>query len=320
MSAHLSSAAMVMLVATVLVVACTSQADLGDGAQSIGGQLSGLTPGESITLQNNSGDTLTLSSNGAFTFPTPVPGGGSYNVTILTPPSSPIAQSCTLSNGAGTIGNAPVANVTIDCDLLAYFPFSGNASDASGYGHDGVVNGATLATDRSGSANSAYAFNGSASIQAAMPADFLPNDNGARTLTAWLLPTQSNSAWDVIYWGTGNCVGKQFGLGDMSDNGAFWSGCNDYQSTLAVPTNVWTFVAIVYSPAIPTSITLYVGNLSATGSIMALRTPGGGDLIIGGAVQAGTPMFFTGSIDSVRIYGRALGPDEVEAVAASMDL
>ncbi len=317
---------MILLAMILLVVACSSQADLGDGAQPVSGQLAGLTPGESITLQNNSGDNLTLSSNGAFTFATPVAGGASYNVTILTSPSSPIVQTCTLSNATGTVTAAPVTNVTVNCDLLAYFPFSGNANDESGYGHDGIVSGATLATDRNRNASGAYAFNGSASIQASMPVGFLPNTDGARTLTAWLMPTQSNTGWVVLFWGTGNCTGKMFVLGDVCENAAFWSGCNDYQSTLAIPANDWTFVAIVYSPAIPTAITLYVhaadpqAALSvATGSIMALQTPGSGDLVMGGSVEASTPMFFTGLLDSIRVYGHALAPVEVESLATATD-
>ncbi len=311
---------MALLAAGLLVVACASEADLGDGAQVIGGQLSGLSPGESITVQNNSGDNLTLSANGSFSFATPVPGGGAYDVTIVTPASSPVLQTCTVSNGTGTVGTTPVGNVVINCDLLAYFPFSGNATDESGYGHDGVVNGATLTTDRSGRANSAYSFSQNATVQASMPADFLPNNDAARTLTAWLMPAQSNTAtWDVVFWGTGDCTGKQFGLGDESDNAAFWSGCNDYQSTLSIPPNVWTFVAVVYTPSIPTNITVYVDNVAATGSIMALRTPGSGDLIMGGSVQAGTPLFFNGSIDSVRVYGHALGADEIESIANAKD-
>ncbi len=158
-----------------------------------------------------------------------------------------------------------------------------------------------------------------------MPAGFLPNNDAPRTLTAWLMPTQTNtSIWDVVFWGTGDCIGKQFGLGVQSNNAAFWSGCNDYQTTLSIPPDVWTFVAVVYSPAFPASVTIYVqsptgGGNAATGSIMALRTPGSGDLVMGGSVVAGTPLFFTGSIDSVRVYGRALGPDEIEAAATSVD-
>jgi hypothetical protein len=44
--------------------------------------------------------------------------------------------------------------------LVAYYPFSGNANDISGNGYNGVVNGATLITDRFGNTNSAYSFNG----------------------------------------------------------------------------------------------------------------------------------------------------------------
>jgi hypothetical protein len=63
----------------------------------IGGRLAGLTPGESITLQDNLGDNLTLSSNGAFSFPTAMGSGASYAVTILTNPATPIAQTCSVA-------------------------------------------------------------------------------------------------------------------------------------------------------------------------------------------------------------------------------
>jgi len=45
-------------------------------------------------------------------------------------------------------------------ELIAYYPFSSNANDATGNGNDGVVNGAILTTDRFGNPNSAYSFNG----------------------------------------------------------------------------------------------------------------------------------------------------------------
>lgn len=45
--------------------------------------------------------------------------------------------------------------------LKAYYPFNGNAQDASGLGHNGVPqNGTALASDRFGNANSAYYFDG----------------------------------------------------------------------------------------------------------------------------------------------------------------
>jgi hypothetical protein len=45
-------------------------------------------------------------------------------------------------------------------DLVAYYPFNGNANDESGNGNHGTVSGALLVADRFGQANRAYAFDG----------------------------------------------------------------------------------------------------------------------------------------------------------------
>jgi len=286
------------------------------GAYGIGGQLAGLTPGETITLQDNLGDNLTLSNNGTFMFPTPVANGAPYAVTILTSPSSPIAQTCSLANAAGTVQTAPVMNVTVNCDLLAYFPLSGNANDASGYGHNGVVTGASLTTDRNGNMKSAYSFTGSGSIQATMPTGFLPSGAESRTLTAWLQPTQNTNMWGVVYWGMGNCTGQNFAIGDQAnDLASFWSGCNDYESALLIPVNLWSFVAVVYSSATPTAITIYVNALSATGTITKLSTPNTGNLVMGADLV--NLVEFMGNLDSIRVYGHALAAAEVQSIFTS---
>jgi hypothetical protein len=283
----------------------------------VGGQLFGLTPGESITLQNNAGDNLTLSANGTFSFAKPIVGGGAYSVTILTSPSSPIAQTCLVWDGSGAVGTAPVTDIRVNCDLLAYYPFSGNAKDASGYGHDGVVSGATLTSDRNSNAGNAYTFNNKATIQASMPVGFLPLNDEPRTLVAWLRPSQSNDLLGVIFWGEGNCTGLQFGLGDEGNNAAFWGGCDDYSSSLPLPMGAWTFVAIVYSPMIPTALTLYVNKSSTTTTITPLMTGGSASFVMGG--NAGASTFFTGDIDSVRVYGHALQPAEVASLLTAAD-
>jgi hypothetical protein len=58
-----------------------------------------------------------------------------------------------------TTSTTAFAAVTTD-GLVAYYSFDGNANDQSGNGHDGSVNGATLTTDRFGTPNSAYSFDG----------------------------------------------------------------------------------------------------------------------------------------------------------------
>ena len=51
-------------------------------AFTVGGTLTGLPAGDTVTLQDNGGDDLTLSNNGTFTFPTALPNGQSYSVTV----------------------------------------------------------------------------------------------------------------------------------------------------------------------------------------------------------------------------------------------
>jgi hypothetical protein len=79
---------------------------------SVGGTVSGLNG--TVLLQNNGGNDVSVSANGAFTFTTPLGAGSSYNVTVKTQPASP-AQVCSVSNGAGTVSSGSVTNVSVVC-------------------------------------------------------------------------------------------------------------------------------------------------------------------------------------------------------------
>jgi hypothetical protein len=80
---------------------------------NVGGTLSGLNAGASVTVRNNNADTMTLTENGPFHFPVFVPGGNPYNVVVLV---QPVGQTCTVANGRGTLDDAadPVT-VTVTC-------------------------------------------------------------------------------------------------------------------------------------------------------------------------------------------------------------
>ncbi len=56
--------------------------------------------------------------------------------------------------------SASFSQIDLDNGLVAYYPFNGNANDASGNGNNAVFNNATLTSDRLGVPNSAYYFNG----------------------------------------------------------------------------------------------------------------------------------------------------------------
>lgn len=60
----------------------------------------------------------------------------------------------------GTLLFSQVPNYVPTNGLVGWWPFTGNANDMSGNGNNGIVNGATLTTDRNGNNNSAYSFNG----------------------------------------------------------------------------------------------------------------------------------------------------------------
>jgi len=96
--------------------------------RTLGGNVSGLAISESVVLQNNGSDTLTITSNGSFTFPTPVAQGSTYNVTVL---SQPATQTCTVTNGSGTVGAIDITNVQITCAVNT-FTVGGTVSGLSG--------------------------------------------------------------------------------------------------------------------------------------------------------------------------------------------
>ena len=84
---------------------------------TVGGTVSGLASGQSLVLQNNASDNLTLSANGAFAFATTFSNHASYVVTLLTAPSG---QTCSITNGSGTIAGENVTNVTLVCAASTY--------------------------------------------------------------------------------------------------------------------------------------------------------------------------------------------------------
>ena len=106
---------------TTIAVACTSE------SYTISGAVVGMLSGQSVTLQNNSGDNLTVSSNTSFSFTTKVALGATYLVTVLTQPTG---QTCTPNLNSGVVSDN-VSDVSIICSYTVY-TVSGNVSGLSG--------------------------------------------------------------------------------------------------------------------------------------------------------------------------------------------
>jgi hypothetical protein len=96
---------------TSIQITCTTN------SYFLGGAVNGLA-GSGLVLQDNGGNNLGpfTKEGGAFefVFPNPILSGSSFDVTVLTQPINP-PQFCGVVNGGGTITNAAVSNVQVDC-------------------------------------------------------------------------------------------------------------------------------------------------------------------------------------------------------------
>ena len=193
--------------------------------------------------------------------------------------------------------------------LIAYYPFNGNAADASGNGHDATVYGATLTTDRFGNSANAYAFNGNGQYI----------DSGL-ALSAY--STVTVSLWVKLNGSTGGpntgIVSNHRATVDSND---FW---------LSVPQNTST----VYISGFNQSATLYRNGQIVPGGSFEISTGWehvaftvtvngtfGGYPVLFGLHELGAPgwsnPYFNGLIDDVRIYDHALSALEIATLAGT---
>ena len=95
----------------VLIQVCADDAGVGSTTYTVGGTVSDLT-GTGLELQNAGADTLAITDNGSFTFPTELAVGTPYVVAVSTQPTG---QTCTVSDGSGTISDQDVTDVAVNC-------------------------------------------------------------------------------------------------------------------------------------------------------------------------------------------------------------
>jgi len=105
---------------TVTAAVTTVSIICSTNAYTVGGSLTGVTG--TITLQNNGTDTLSLTAiQTPFTFTNEVAYGAPYTVLVTTPPTT---QTCSLSQGTGTMGAGNVTNVAVSCLTIPSITFS----------------------------------------------------------------------------------------------------------------------------------------------------------------------------------------------------
>ncbi len=226
-------------------------------------------------------------------------------------------------NPVGSVTSAPaklwVTTNTFDLGMVAYYPFNGNAEDASGHNIDGTVAGATPAVDRFGNAASAYDYNGIDNyISASIPE--IPSGGAPRTISAWIRPARpvmQDAALAVMVYGAG-IYNSLFGLALSPGQGTcFWGGHADFCGPSLAPVNKWTFVVMTLTNGM---VGLSVDGVEYQWRALALNTANNGRLFLGTAsidgLQPSWPAgnwdrWFAGGIDDVRVYNRSLSDNEV---------
>jgi hypothetical protein len=102
------------------------------GQYAVGGSVSGLANGATLTLNDNAGDTLSITANGSFSLSKSFSTGSNYSVAVGSQPSTPL-QTCTVANGAGTVGSAAITNIAVTC-VTRTFQLSATVSGLTGSG------------------------------------------------------------------------------------------------------------------------------------------------------------------------------------------
>ncbi len=208
--------------------------------------------------------------------------------------------------------------------LLAYYPFSGNANDATGNGNNGTVHGATLTEDRFGNPNSAYYFNGVNSYISAN-ANQLPS--GQRTISLWFKTNTVSNKPVLLGYGGNGCY-TSFFLGiNLSTSGIGKYTVLTHCSTSnyidfpysSEPINSWYHIAFSTDN---TGSKIYINgaNVASNNTFISNTYPTGKDLAIGVAISLygvapfanGDVGYFMGSIDDVYIYNRSLSVAEIQ--------
>ena len=195
--------------------------------------------------------------------------------------------------------------------LVAYYPFCGNANDQSGNGLNGVVNGATLTTDRFGNSNSAYNFNGiNNKITTPPNSQFINNDI---SISVWInlnniadsgrqflvVGTDTDAIWSCAY------VPSQFGIIKNQGCGSVSEAYSNTFTTI----NQWEHLCYVISN---TTIKIYQnGNLISTNSSIPFSNTCNHFEFNMGYDIFGDPEYLDGKLDDIGIWNRALTQQEI---------
>jgi hypothetical protein len=191
---------------------------------------------------------------------------------------------------------------TFDNSLVAYYPFNGNAKDLTSNGRDFTVYGdTTLTNGNDNSSNSAYSFDGNGDYLE-YTANIPSFDN--YTISLWAKPASSGT-YEAMF-SSYDDAGKGFQIDLNGDDFHIRKSEGGSMVLSTAVLGVWTFVAFTYDG---TNSIGYINDV-----IPVSQSGGTNDFnrFRIGRNRNGS-VFFSGAIDELRIYNRALTASEISS-------
>jgi hypothetical protein len=200
---------------------------------------------------------------------------------------------------------------SINPSMKLYLPFDGNANDESGNGNNGVVYGATLTADRNGNLNSAYYFDGVNNYIDVGTSKFGIDNTNEFTISMWVKSVVPRNAYTRTLIIRGKYVYPYWFMyyGNKIKTAVRTNTPNYFLSNKTLVEDQWNHIAYSYKDG---ETNIYLNGVldktdSLTGNLNFYKNTE--KTIIGANIDSGNS--FKGTIDEVRIYNKALTPEEI---------
>ena len=213
------------------------------------------------------------------------------------------------------------AQVKLDSSLIGYWPFNSNMNDESEYDNHGINIDCNLVSDNNEIVDQAYEFNGETSY-IEIPFSY-ENLTIPFTVSAWIYKNNSNVQEHIFSSSSENGIynGIYFSVNSddqvqitYTDGGITSSSSRRTKNSISsIPIKTWTHVvAVVYGP---TDMIIQINSSIQDG----IYSGSGGELSNGiehALIGRAKPNInrWSGVLDEVRLYNRALTADELKMI------
>ena len=289
-------------------------------------------PDSTPTFSFSSNEAGTIAYSGSCSSSTTAASSGSNSITLNSLSSAQYSDcSLTVTDSAGnassslSLGTFMIMDAT---NLMAFYPFTGNANDESGNGLNGTAtNGASLTTDRNSNSNEAYNFDGTDDY-IDLP-DGFADFTGGLTFAVWanvnetsgrnfqrFINLSTGSNVDLIYFGQYGTT-NQLAMESYNSGTATSAGDPARTSSSAISTGTWQHFVVTQTG---TTFNFYVNGslVSSTGATFANRNVTRTFNTLGLSEFSGDAKY-KGSLDEIFIYGRVLSDAEISLLAGNAD-